>query len=260
MDQRDASSGDRLAIVTGSSRGIGAAVAARLLDEGWQVAGVARHPAAIDHPRYRHLVCDLANSAALAAAIERDLDAVVSDARWRRVGLVNNAAASGQLGPIETIDPIELLHVAAVNVVAPAWLMAFVLRRVRAGAALRIVNVSSGAAVRAFPGLSEYCGTKAALRMIGMVAAAELDSELRTTRAPDDTAILSYEPGVVDTEMQTAARTRPLSANPWGGLFRDFAASGVIVPPTEPAAEIVEFLAGDGHPRFTERRLVRAAS
>ena len=61
------------------------------------------------------------------------------------------------------------------NAAAPAWLMGFVLRHAPADAAIRIVNVSSGAAVRGFGGVMAYCASKAALRMIGMVAAAEFD-------------------------------------------------------------------------------------
>jgi benzil reductase ((S)-benzoin forming) len=252
--------GDRLALVTGTSRGIGAAVAAHLIERGWDVVGIARHPTAIDHPRYRHVQFDLANAAAIAATVERALGSVVSDARWRRVGLVNNAATPGELGPVEAIDPVGLLHLSAVNWVAPVWLMGFVIRRTHANAALRIVNVSSGAAVHAFPGLSAYSGSKAALRMAGMVTAEELGSALRTAPAPQDAAILSYEPGVVDTDMQTDARTRSLAANPWGAIFRDFAASGVIVPPTLPASDIADFLDGDRDGRFVERRLNRAVS
>jgi benzil reductase ((S)-benzoin forming) len=248
---------DRLAVVTGTSRGIGAALSALLIERGWEVVGIARHPAPIDHPKYRHLLLDLGDAAALAETIERQLGAVVTDTRWRRVALVNNAAASGVLGPVETIDPVDLLHLSAVNWIAPTWLIGFVLRRSRPDVALRIVNVSSGAAVQAFPGLADYCGSKAALRMIGLVTAAELDSELRPTPAPHDTAILSYEPGTVDTDMQMAARSRPLAAYPWGGLFRGLAARRALVPPTAPAAEIVEFLETDGHHRFTERRLGR---
>src|SRR5437879_498580 len=75
-----------------------------------------------------------------------------------------------------------------------------------------------------------------------MRSAAELDSPIRTTPAPADAAILSYEPGTVDTDMQAAARSRPLAEYPWGGLFRDFAARGTLVAPTVPASEIVEFL------------------
>jgi NAD(P)-dependent dehydrogenase (short-subunit alcohol dehydrogenase family) len=248
---------DRLALVTGTTRGIGAAVAARLIERGWDVIGIARRPAPIAEPHYRHILLDLADSSALAAAIEPQLAAVVAEPRWRRIALVNNAAMGGVLGPVETIDPVDLLQLSAVNWVAPTWLMGFVIRRAQPDVALRIVNVSSGAAVRAFPGLADYCGSKAALRMTGMAAAAELDSELRRTPAPRDTAILSYEPGTVDTDMQLAARSRSLSDYPWGGLFRDFAARGALVPPTAPAAEIVEFLETDGHPRFTERRLGR---
>jgi benzil reductase ((S)-benzoin forming) len=251
------STSDRLAVVTGTTRGIGGAVAAGLIERGWHVKGIARHPAPIEHPRYRHILLDLEDSAALAGTVERELGTLVADTRWRRVALVNNAAAGGVLGPVETIDPVALLRLSAVNWIAPTWLIGFVLRRARTDIALRIVNVSSGAAVRAFPGLADYCGSKAALRMTGMVAAAELDSDLRRTPAPHDTAILSYEPGTVDTDMQTAARSRPLSNYPWGGLFQDFFARGALVPPTAPASEIVDFLETDGHPRFSERRLGR---
>ena len=249
------SSDERLALVTGTSRGIGAAVASRLIERGWMVAGVARHAAAIEHARYRHVTFDLANTAALAATIERELGGLVADPRWHRVGLVNNAALAGELGPIEAIDPDALLRVSAVNWVAPAWLVGFAIRRTRPQTALRVVNVSSGSAVHAFAGLSAYCSTKAALRMTGMVAAEELQSPLRTTPASRDAAILSYEPGIVDTGMQTDARSRSLAANPWGVLFRDFAASGVLVPPDAPAAEIVAFLESDEQPHFAERRL-----
>ena len=248
---------DRFAIVTGTSRGIGESVAAQLVEHGWEVAGLARHQAPIDHARYRHITIDLEQPRALAETIERELGKRIADPRWRRIGLVNNAAMGSALRPLEKIDPVELSRVGVVNWVAPTWLMGFVIRRACPDAALRIVNVSSGAAVRAFAGLADYCGSKAALRMTGMALAAELDSELRTTPAPRDTAILSYEPGTVDTAMQEAARTKPLTEYPWGQPFRDFHAKGALVPPAAPAKEIVEFLESDGHPRFIERRLGR---
>jgi NAD(P)-dependent dehydrogenase (short-subunit alcohol dehydrogenase family) len=137
--------------------------------------GAARRPAAIDDPRYRHLLLDLADGAALET-----LDAAVGDTLasrvWDRVGLVNNAALGGQLGPVERIDSGEFQRMTTVNVVVPVHLMGTFVARTPPDATLRIVNVSSGAAVRAFPGLGAYGATKAALRMAGMILAAELDS------------------------------------------------------------------------------------
>jgi len=249
--------GTGLALVTGTTRGIGAAVAERLLERGWSVIGLARRPAAFGHDRYQHLSIDLADAATLAPTIEGKVGDSLADRRWTRIGLVNNAATSGSLGPVESSDPAALLRHAAVNWVAPAWLMALVLRRTPPATPLRIVNVSSGAAVQAFPGISDYCASKAALRMAGMVVAAELESPLRRAAPRPDTAILSYEPGTVDTAMQEEARSRSLEDYPWGRLFRDFHASGALVPPAAPAREIVDFLERDGHTRFSERRLGR---
>lgn len=254
-DSGDGSALDRFALVTGTSAGVGAAVAARLLDRGWTVVGIARRPASIAHVRYEHLSVDLQDLPASIASIEGHVGPLLDRGPWRLIGLVNNAAAPGMLRPVEKLEPQELLRLYAVNVAAPIWLMGFAVRHSHADAALRIVNVSSGAAVHAFPGLAAYASSKAALRLAGMVLAAELDSPLRMTAAQRDAAILSYEPGIVDTDMQTTARSQSPDDFPWVAMFRDFAARGVMVSPAAPAADIVEFLETDGHPRFSERRL-----
>ena len=51
-----------LALVTGTSSGIGAALAAALLGRGWTVIGLARRAADFDHPDYRHIALDLADN------------------------------------------------------------------------------------------------------------------------------------------------------------------------------------------------------
>lgn len=250
----ETSASDRLALVTGTSTGIGASIARQLLQCGWEVAGIARRSPAIEDDRYRHLAVDLQDAPAAVTAIEAAFGALLGESRWRRIGLVNNAASVVATGPVPRLDAAELVRVYSVNVAMPLWLMGFVARHGPRGAAIRIVNLSSGAAVRAAPGLAAYCSSKAALRMAGMVFGAELDSPLRPADTPADLSILSYSPGVVDTEMQLASRSMPVEAFPWGGMFRDFAAQGLLVAPDLPAAEVVAYLESDGGERFAERK------
>jgi len=236
-------SAERFALVTGTSSGIGAAVARQLVANGWHIMGVARRAVRIDGS-YRHVTADLADVGTAAALIERELATRLAERRWQRIGLVNNAAAA-PAGRVQNLKAAELAGALALNVAMPLWLMGLMGRLKPAGCSLRMVNVSSGAAHRAVPGLAAYCASKAALRMAGMVAAAELE---------DDTAIYSYEPGVVDTEMQRAAREMPLHEFPSGAMFRQYHAEGRLAPPEAPAADIVKFLESERAERFVEGR------
>ena len=256
MTDRD----DRLAVVTGTSSGIGAAVAEKLLEAGWRVAGVSRRPAGIVHPRYQNCCLDLADLAALESGLQTSLGRLVASERVSRLALVNNAADGALIGTVERQPETEVLRVYAVNAVAPLALMGWLLRRAAQGVPVRIVNVSSGAARGPFPGMSAYCSSKAALRMAGMVLASELDGAVASGAPSRDVCILSYEPGMVDTAMQVAARSAPADLLPRVDFFVDAASSGKLVPPSAPASEIVRFLESDGAPRFSEARLGAAAA
>ena len=242
-----------LAIVTGTSSGIGAAVASKLTAAGWDVIGIARRPTPLQHARYQHLSVDLGDLNTASQAIEARVAPLVAATR-SRVALVNNAARTGALGPLQHVAPGELLVTYTLNLATPLWLMGFVLRHAPADAAIRIINVSSAAAVHPIPGVSAYCSSKAGLRMAGLVLAQELDAAGASSPARD-VAILSYEPGVVDTEMQTEARSYSDRVFPWVGLFKGFKQGGMLVPAAAPAAEIVAFAGSGSGPRFQERRL-----
>lgn len=245
-------SDSRLALVTGASSGIGAAIAAALLRDRWTVIGLSRRRAGFDDPLYRDVPVDLGDLRRLREVADRDLAPVLGEARWQRVGLVNNAAVVGAMRPVEDLDPLELSRAFAVNAVAPVFLMGVVIRHVAAGVALRIVNLSTAAAVQGFPGLVDYGGSKAALRLASMAVAAELTSSERPGGPRPDTTIVSYSPGVVDTPMQEAARS---PGRPWNQLFVDMHAQGQLVPPGAPAADVVRFLSAEGGTPFAESRL-----
>jgi len=154
---------DRRAIVTGSSSGIGMAIAERLLADGWTIEGFDIAPPAITHDAFRATRVDLCDAAATEAAAEsaRGASALVHAAGVLRVGPL------GRLGH-EHAQLMWKLHVEAVtriaNVVVPAMATAGTGRVVLLGS-----RVAQGVA-----GRSQYAATKAALIGLARSWAAEV--------------------------------------------------------------------------------------
>src|SRR5512140_837280 len=113
------SSSQALAFVTGTSSGIGEALALHLLDRGWRVVGAARRAAPIRNTRYTHHRVDIGDLVALSALLESEVKPQLTDPAVTRVGLVNNAALVALHGTVPTIDPLVLPTVYAVNTAAP---------------------------------------------------------------------------------------------------------------------------------------------
>jgi benzil reductase ((S)-benzoin forming) len=245
----------RLAVVTGTSSGVGLAATRILLERGWTVCGIARRPAPVSHDRYQHLALDLSDVAGLDRVIADRLGPLFADPRWTRVGLVNNAAVATLLGPVGRFSGEDMAANYAVNLVAPVALMGAAGRLVPPTTPLTVVNVSSGAAGHPFPGGAAYCSGKAALRMAGMVAAEEWKSTAPHAPTRAGSAVVCYEPGVVDTPMQTYARGHSETEFPWVAPFKEFEARGIAVQPDKPATQIADFLDRTDLPPFTEARL-----
>ena len=162
----------RCVIVTGVSRGLGAALARVLLDRDAVVLGVGRSSAAgLEGERYRFAACDLADVAGIDAALAPAFGAL-SGLSPRSVCLVNNAATVEPVGLVAMHDGAAIDRSLAVNLAAPVALSALFLRAFADTAVeRRIVNVSSGAARSAIAGESLYCAAKAGLEMLTKVLA-----------------------------------------------------------------------------------------
>jgi benzil reductase ((S)-benzoin forming) len=252
----EAQASDRIAVVTGTSSGIGQALAAELLERGWEVVGVSRRPVDLEDPRYHHVTQDLAVTDDLEATLGPELTRYLERAPRTRLGLVNNAADPGQLVRIDALAPDVFLTTLATDVVAPVWLMGFCLRAFGGAMTLRIVNVTSGAATGAFPGLGDYGAAKAGLRAASLVAAVE--SSRPWLEEPRDLSILSYSPGMVDTPMQAMARARDGTRFPLAPVLRRAQEAAALAAPRAVALEIAAFLEGQGPPGFSEARFAGA--
>lgn len=182
---------EKIAIVTGVTRGFGAAVATTLARDGWQVVGDGRGRLAEDAPRpslefVQGDMCDEAHRQDLTdAAVKAGAISL----------LVNNAGSLGPspLAPLARVDASSLDALFMVNVIAPLRLMQLCMPHLAAGAA--IVNVSSDAAVEGYENWGAYGATKAALDQISVVMGVENPS-LR---------IYAFDPGDMRTAMHQEA-------------------------------------------------------
>lgn len=193
----------QVAIVTGSGRGIGAAIAERLAMAGANVVLNARSEEEVEAVAAR-----LRAARARAIAVPGDItepeivEEIVESAldQFGRVDiLVNNAAVIWPIDEIVDADPDEWAYNIATNLIAPFYLVRNVLPLMVDQGYGRILNVSSVAAISPVAGASAYCAAKAGLDMFTRTLALEI-------RDRGVTANTLY-PGMVDTAMQEDIRS-----------------------------------------------------
>ena len=231
------------AIVTGHSKGLGAAIAADLLGRGIPVLGLARGRAPGLAARFpgllQEVALDLSDGAALSAWLAGDALAALL-AGEDTVLLVNNAGVVWPVGPLAEQDPLEAIKAVTLNVAAPLALAAATVRA-SPGAQRRILHVSSGAGRSAYPGWSVYCATKAALDRHAEAVALDADPAVRAC---------SLAPGVIDTGMQAEIRATPAARFPMKERFERLKQEGALSSPEACAAALVDYLLA---PRFGAR-------
>lgn len=227
------------AIVTGHSRGLGAAIAETLLDRGARVLGLARHANADLARRFgtrlQQVPIDLADAGALSAWLAGDtLQAFLADAP--RILLINNAGSLQPVGPLGSQDNAAIARTVALNVTAPLMLSNALLAASPTASDRRILHVSSGVGRRPLPGWSVYCATKAAIDHHARTVATDRFTGLR---------IASVAPGVVDTDMQAEIRASNPQAFPLLDQFRALKRDGQLSSPQDCARRLVDYLLSD---------------
>lgn len=223
------------AILTGHSRGLGAALAAELLGRGIPLLGLARQGnpvlAAAYPGRLSEAALDLADDAALRAWLDGQQLGDFLAANDGPLLLINNAGVLGPMAALDAQAPGEIAAAIAINVSAPLLISAALARR-HAGE-LRILHVSSGAARHPYPGWSIYGASKAALDHHARCVAADGRAKLR---------ICALAPGVIDTDMQTRIRASAETDFPLKDKFVALKAEGRLSTPQGAARAVVDYL------------------
>jgi NAD(P)-dependent dehydrogenase (short-subunit alcohol dehydrogenase family) len=226
-----------LFILTGASRGMGAAMARRLLAKDHLLLCLSRQrQAALDLPGCEQWAVDLSQPVDAAARVEawlRAQDAAV----FATATLINNAAALTRIGAIEDCSDAELSSALRVGLEAPLLLSAAFLRATRGwAAAKRIVNISSGLGRRAMAGQASYCASKAG--MDHLTRAMALDE----AQKPNGAKLVSLAPGVIDTDMQVHLRAGDPAGFPEQANFIGLKEKGQLTSPEDAAARVLAYL------------------
>jgi 3-oxoacyl-[acyl-carrier protein] reductase len=215
----------KIIIVTGASRGIGAAAAASLAKAGATVVLTARDGKLTEEVarsiggKASARACDVADYAAFAGLVAE------TRARFGRLdGLINNAGVIEPIAPIADSDPAAWARNVGINLTGAYHAIRAVLPGMLAAGGGTIVNVSSGAAIRPLEGWSAYCSAKAGLHMLTRAIALET--------AGKGIRVFGFQPGTTDTDMQVLIRAS--GVNPVSQIPREN-----LIPVAHPAAAIV---------------------
>ncbi|HTW68788.1 MAG TPA: SDR family oxidoreductase [Acetobacteraceae bacterium] len=215
-------------IVTGASRGIGAAAAAALAKAGAGVMLTARDAGQLgavaqsigrDGGTVTTTACDVSDWASvqrLAAETQR---------RFGKIdALINNAGVIEPIASIAESDPATWARNIQINLAGAYHAIRAVLPAMIASGGGTIVNVSSGAAHNPLEGWSAYCAAKAGLAMLTRAVALE--------HAAQGIRVFGFQPGTTDTDMQVIIRAS--GVNPVSRIPREN-----LTPVAHPAAAIV---------------------
>lgn len=233
--------------ITGTSSGLGKAIAEKVLQrDGALVFGYARKNT-IQHPRYHHHFIDLSDVQAV-----QQIQFAPTTPDVKLITLINNAGLLGEMTSTGNIDNEKIVATYHVNVVTPHILMNTFLQTYQHLEVKKcIINVSSGAAKTPYAGWSIYCATKSAIDMMSLVAAKE------QSLLPEKTAtrIISLAPGVMDTNMQQQIRNADMADFPAKNKFVDLHKNQQLYSVQDVAAKFIDVVLNDAPEQETIQRI-----
>jgi benzil reductase ((S)-benzoin forming) len=204
-------------IVTGTSRGIGEALAKMLLDDKHSVFGISRGNADMlsQHESYTHINFDLSDT----SSIEYMLFGIFEQLKMEEIQmicLINNAAMLEPLKSIEDCSTEEISSNLRISLIAPITLSScFIKMTEHLIVRRKIINITSGAGMYPLQDMSIYCTAKAGLNMFTRCVGVEQVGNGNSVE------IIAVDPGMVETNMQKTARGMNAQDFAMGDFFRE---------------------------------------
>ncbi|HMS33593.1 MAG TPA: SDR family NAD(P)-dependent oxidoreductase [Ignavibacteria bacterium] len=219
--------------ITGTSRGIGRALAELLLQNKDNfVFGMSRSNE-ITGNNFTHIKSDLNDLESVKNyefPVIKNADSIV---------LVNNSASTAEVLHLGKRTPSDIIENFNVNLISPTLLINSFLKKYQNENCRRIImNISSGAAFRPIEAWSSYCAGKAGLAMVSEVM--EVEQKIKHPENP--VRVFNFGPGVVDTQMQ--ANLRKVSPEDFSmvGTFIDYHKDKKLSDPSDVAMKLNQIL------------------
>lgn len=226
-----------LYIVTGTSRGIGLAVAIRLLETGNRVIGISRKPSPLTgKDGYRQIEASVTDRA-WVEPLFKEVGQTLAGGGFDMLCLLSNAALVDPVGPVQGLDVEAVQRHIDVNLTAPIQLTARFMAHFGAlELRKKIVHMTSGAAHHAMPDMAPYCVSKAGVSMFAACLAKEQEG------AANGFEVVAISPGMVETDMQKNARAQSADTFRPLQMFRSAKADGVVQDTDTVARKICRIL------------------
>lgn len=235
-----------VAIVTGASRGLGHAVAARLLSAGARVLAISRRAAddLVAGPTgvLEQWTEDLADPVPVAGRLAAWLGEL-APRQPVQVRLIHNAALLAEPGNVGEGDPADQARSVRVGLEAPVALTTAFLRATAdwSFADRRVLFVSSGLGRRPMAGAATYCAQKAGLDHFARALALEEAARARGAR------VASVAPGIIDTDMQRQLRGADARRFSERAMFEEWHRTGALSSPDAAAERLLALLERDDY-------------
>jgi NAD(P)-dependent dehydrogenase (short-subunit alcohol dehydrogenase family) len=234
---------NHLYILTGASRGLGAAMAERLLKPGHSLicmsrsthAGLAR-VADLQGAQLVQWQQDLADGPTASRRVGDWLALQPAD-RFASATLINNAGVLARIAPLRDASAADLANALRVGLEAPMLLTAAFLHGTRHWPGPRkVLNISSGLGRRPQASQAPYCAAKAGMDLFTQAVALEEAGQ------PNPARLCSLAPGVIDTDMQVQMRSPDAGRFPDVGRYAQLHEAGLLSTPESAADAVIAVL------------------